>query len=382
MNTQRAPLSDERFVLVFYGIDPSPKSAEQFFLAASEWFTDLGFPPDKLGIGGKGHSGKVGDYRRVISKLQKTSFSEVKDFSMYASKPNAFIPGEDYFVSANFARADPDGGYAVIALPRSRMTKEVWLPVAHKIVQNLRPAYGLAFNRELALGPVWYALGVCYGGDPVPTGAAYDEALNISRWCDTGMAKKVYRHGLLRDVYPWNFLTQSQLDLKVEGLPLQEWIQKQDCRGLLSQLTDDMFLWELTEEQIPEVRKVLWAEDAIFDWRKFLLETIVKDYRLDWEKEWQEMLPFLGKHPKKYFPLIVDIMAQAARDTDDDKAWFMKLYEFHVKEPIRKNPDLLTAPPNGPLPPPPGCAPGEPAKHSLRYIFQGMKGSPIERKGK
>jgi len=260
-------VSEERFVLAFYGLNPSPKVGEDFFLTAGQWFSELGYPPDKMSVSGKGHSGKVGDYRRATSKLQKTGFSEVESFSMYASKPNAFI--EEFFASAFFAHADRHGGDAVVAVPSSLIARETWLPVARKIIENVRPAYGIGFKRELGLGPVWYALGVCYGGDPVPTGEAYEEERNISRWCDMGRVKQVYREGLLRDVYPWNFLTQTQLTKEVGGVLLEQWIRQDARRGTLSPLCDGVSLWEVGEAHLPAVRQALHQAGTIFDWRKY-----------------------------------------------------------------------------------------------------------------
>src|ERR1700733_11114831 len=143
MSSHGPAISDKRLVLAFYGVEMSPKASEGFFHTASQWFSELGYFPDKLGVGGEGHSGKVGDFRRLKSKLDKRGFSGVRDFSIYASKPNALIPGDEYFASANFAyprRGDGrDGGYAVVAVPASSMTKEAWLPIADKIVRNVQP---------------------------------------------------------------------------------------------------------------------------------------------------------------------------------------------------------------------------------------------------
>lgn len=269
MTTHGTSVSDERLVLGFYGVDASPKASEGFFRTSIQWFNELGYPPDKLGVGGEGHSGKVGDYRRSKAKLDKSGFSGVKDFSIYASKPNANVPGMEYFVSASFSHAGDDGGYAVVAVPSSLAAELDWLPVAQKVVQSVRPAYGIGFKRELRLGPVMFALGVCQGLGVGLTGEAYEEARNISRWCDMGMMKQVYRKGLLRDVYPWNFLTGPQLAKPVGGVPLERWIQQSAERGKVDPLCDGVSLWEVAEAHLPAVRRALHQAGVIFDWRKF-----------------------------------------------------------------------------------------------------------------
>jgi hypothetical protein len=268
MNTHEPSVSDERLVLAFYGVDACPEASEGFFHTAGQWFSELGYSPDKLGVVGEGHSGKVGDYRRVSGKLQKTGFANVQTFAIHSSKPNAHIPGMEYFASASFAYAGSDGGHAVFAVPSSLATKEVWLPVAQKIVESVRPAYGIGFKRELRLGPVMYALGVCQGLGVGLTGEAYEEARNISRWCDMGMVKQVYREGLLRDVCPWNFLTQPQLHRPVGGKSLEQWIGQDRSRGSLSPVVENVVLWEVEESRIPELRRSLHEAGVIFDWRK------------------------------------------------------------------------------------------------------------------
>jgi hypothetical protein len=269
MSTHGNSVSDERLVLAFYGVEASPKASEGFFLTAGQWFSELGYSPDKLGVVGKGHSSKVGDYRRSKAKLEKVGFLEVKAFDIHASKPNANVPGMEYFVSASFSHDGDDGGYAVVAVPSSLAAKSVWLPVAQKLVQSVRPVYGIGFKRELRLGPVMFALGVCQGLGVGLTGEAYEKARHISRWCDMGMVKQVYREGLLRDVYPWNFLTQPQLDKSVGGVPLEQWVRKDAQRGTLGPFCGGVSLWELDEPHLPAVRQSLHHAGVIFDWRKY-----------------------------------------------------------------------------------------------------------------
>jgi hypothetical protein len=269
MSVHRTPISDERLVLAFYGVDPSPKVSEDFFLTVGEWFAELGYSPDALGVVGAGHSGKVGDYRRTKAKLEKVGFSNVESLSVRVSDPSKTIPWMEYLASACFSHAGDDGGYAIVAAPSSLATKDLWLPVAHKLIRGVRPAYGIGFKRELHLGPVMYAMGVCQGLGVGLTGDAYEQARNISRWSDLGMVEEVYREGLLRDVYPWNFLTQPQLTKPVGGVPLEHWIRRDTTWGILSPLRGGVFLWEVDEAHVPAVQLALHQAGAIFDWRKY-----------------------------------------------------------------------------------------------------------------
>jgi hypothetical protein len=261
-------ISEECSAVVFYGITPDAGAAESFYRTVVEWFCGLGYPPDKLGISGTGHSGKLGAFARGHAKLQKTGFDGVINFEINSSTPNA-ITGHDYFLTATYDSsahglvADVVARSSIATLSRTSM-----LPIARTLVQILKPAYGIGFTREHRLGPELYAVGICYGGDDVPIGEAYEEARNVSRWCDVGMARQVHRDGLLRDVYLWNFLTQPQLARSVVGVPLEQWVKQDARRGTIDLLGYGVSLWKVDDAQISAVREPLSQAGLIFDWRK------------------------------------------------------------------------------------------------------------------
>jgi hypothetical protein len=264
-------LPADRFVLAFYGIQASTGATEGFFHCVVQWMTSLGHAPDKLGISGAECTGKLREYRRGLAALEKSGFSQVDSFSVHASLPSARISLTQYSTAASFSRSAAAAGfYAVVAVPSTFASKANWLSIVKQIVGHVRPAYGIGFERPLALGPIFYALGICCGGDPAPTGDAYDEARNISRWSNLGMVRQVYRQGLLRDIFPWNFLTKPQLDKEIGGMPLAKWIQKDGGRGRLDVLCDDVWLWEVDPSQQAAKRKELQRAGTIFDWRKYL----------------------------------------------------------------------------------------------------------------
>lgn len=269
MNAVSKKISQDCSAVVFYGISPEARAAEIFYRTAVEWFASLGHAPDKVSITGPGHSGKLGSFSRGNAKLHKTGFNGIVNFEVNSSTPNA-VTGHDYFLTATYDSADK-GMFADVVARSSlaNLSHTSMLPLARTLAQVLKPAYGIGFTREHRLGPELYAVGICYGGDDVPTGEAYEEARNISRWCDMGMVKQVYREGLLRDVYPWNFLTQPQLTKPVGGVPLERWIQQSMERGKIGPLCDGVVLWEVAEAHLPAVRLALYKAGVIFDWRKY-----------------------------------------------------------------------------------------------------------------
>lgn len=265
------PRLKECSALAFYGIDPGPEAAERFYKTVVGWFDDLGHPPDKLSVGGPGQSGKLGAFSRGNGKLLKEGFANVSYFDVVATLPEAQIFGRDYYLIAGENR-EPNRLVASVVARSSLagLTPESLLPLARVLAEVLRPAYGVGFRREHALGPELYVLGVNKGQNAAMSGEAYEEKLNVSRWGDLGMPRQVYRQGLLRDVFPWNFLTAPLLDRPLGPGSLAEWIRKDERRGVLGPVSDGVSLWQVPESSIPAVRRELREAGAVFDWKKFV----------------------------------------------------------------------------------------------------------------
>jgi hypothetical protein len=269
MNTDSKTISEECSVVAFYGIEPSEKAAESFYCTMVEWFNELGCPPDKAGVTGPGHSDTIVSFTRVNAKLQKSGFADVSDIELISTTPGAQIVAHDYYLTATYNGRD-ENWYAFIVARSSLVTLSPtsMLPVARTLIQGLKPSYGIGYEMEHRRGPEWDVVGFGYGGE-ILTGEAYEEARNRARWCDMGMVHQVYREGLLRDVYPWNFLTKPQLVKQVDGVPLEQWIEQDARRGTLSPLCAGVSLWEVADANIPEVRQTLRKAGAIFDWRTY-----------------------------------------------------------------------------------------------------------------
>ena len=72
------------------------------------------------------------------------------------------------------------------------------------------------------------------------------------------------------------------------------------------------------------------------------LEKIAKKYDLDLDGEWnKELLSHRGRHPYDYHRFVLDKMQKASKKAGKNKDKFLELFEKTVKEPIRKNPELL-----------------------------------------
>jgi hypothetical protein len=262
--------TEECSAIVLYGISADTTAAERLYDEFRDSFRNLGYSPDRLGIAGVGFAEKLGPFAGRDAQLRKLGFGDVESFEMICSTPNP-RSGHDYFLIGNFDRSDRRS-YADIVVRSSIATLSTTslLPVARRMIEILQPAYGISFTREHRFAPELYSVGVLGSRIGEQSSESYEERRNISRWLDMGMVDQVYREGLLRDVYRWNFLTRPQLDRPVGDVTLEHWIKQTPQRGTLNPFCDGISLWEVDDAQMAILRKALRDADTVFDWRKYV----------------------------------------------------------------------------------------------------------------
>jgi hypothetical protein len=258
-------VSDQCSALAFYGIRPSLKAAEAFYHTMVKWFTDLGHPPDKAGVTGPGFGTQLGSFGRFDSKLKRTGFRKVTGVTLIATTPGAKIWGSDYDLSASYMGEDDELVADIVARSSlATLSAKSLLPVAREVAGILKPVYGIGYTRARRLDPVCYAIGLNF--DPGDLTAEEEAEQDwIGTWGETLFADQVYRKGILRDVYRWNFLTRPHLRKKVGGVPLDQWIRRGPRRGKLGEFGRGMHLWEVPAMDIPKVRQTLLAAGLILE---------------------------------------------------------------------------------------------------------------------
>lgn len=270
METTSVTSDDTEYsVLAFYGIDLSTKTVENFYTDAIKYFEYFGCSVDKVVVCGDGFSGRYTTLRRTHLKLQKFGFSTVTSFYLYSIKEGK-DPINDYIVEVIY-RKERGRHFVSIAVQSevASLKTQLMVAVAKSAIQSLKPAYGIGFKRNRKDGPSFYVVGISRGGGS-RTEEEYEKELHDARWGDIGMVKQVYINGIIRDVYPWNFLTTSHLKARVNDSSLQHWIQQDPSRGSLSSIGNSVWLWEVLEPNIPIVRSTLWNTGIIFNWRNYL----------------------------------------------------------------------------------------------------------------
>jgi len=118
--------------------------------------------------------------------------------------------------------------------------------------------YGYAFNAPYSLnietyGPGLASSGVLAAGQE--DGYAWQRSLNSALAHGT----RPHRRGMLRFVYPLNFLGTQLVDSPVKDESLASWIKAHPSRGVLSKIGRNLWEWSIPDEEISEIRRQLGA---------------------------------------------------------------------------------------------------------------------------
>jgi hypothetical protein len=123
--------------------------------------------------------------------------------------------------------------------------------------------YGYLFYMQRTCGPQFYHMGMSVHGD----GRNDEQKSNIGGW-DSWLEH--FKQPLLRDVYPYNFLSRRYLDLPVHGTTLRGWIEADASRGTLEPLNRGITTWRPVSENIPAIREALFRAGIMFYWRFYV----------------------------------------------------------------------------------------------------------------
>jgi hypothetical protein len=254
--------SGECSVVALYGITTSPIVIKRVYEALLEWFDSLASHPSRLSVHGDDFNGKANSFKEGTSKLEKAGFARVDGFGLYSLVPAGEIPLWDWSVMAELSS---ELSCCVVGArsERATLSSESLASLIRQVTDAIKPEYGIGYRRAAHLGPALYAIGIPQGIQP--WGADAEECSRIGLWGTIGMSNKVFRSGLLRDLYPWNFLTHPQLSQRIGRLSLEQWIRNDGRRGMVSCLGHKALCWTLDEMQIRHVRPYLQEAGVLFD---------------------------------------------------------------------------------------------------------------------
>lgn len=114
-------------------------------------------------------------------------------------------------------------------------------------------SYGIGYQRDFRLGPDLYAYGMVSGLKHTADDIA--AADRIGAWFRERLNEKRHLAGMLRDIYPYNILSDAHLSQRMNGISLKDWIKRDHANGRLSPITRNNWLWEIDCRSIEDIRK-------------------------------------------------------------------------------------------------------------------------------
>ena len=225
-------------------------------------------------FGGKS-SPNYRSFRSVDKKLRSTNFAGVTDWCC-RSDPDELVGADDIhhggeLMTISYSNEPLERHFILTIreeLVRDRM--DLLLETAKKVCVLLGPAYGIGFRKKSDFMPEVFAMGIAGNGDP-------DPALDHLVYWNFLAQNDVF--WLLRDVYPWNFLTATLLDIKIDNGRLEDWISGNPNHGHLTSLTDQITLWTIADDKLPLVRDKLKRAAVIID-RERDFESKMREYHV------------------------------------------------------------------------------------------------------
>ena len=250
-NIKRGSLSN---AIAFHDFKKTSINWKEWFYYIEEWFRKGGLIPNRI----SGASGKTIKFENGKKKLEKKSFKSIEYDGVWVIATPPEVGTEMFdFIFAVDLHDEPNGKKTLVLCWDDQIIKfdQFYIEnLAKDLYEYLEPAYGYAYQRPFKLGPSFYPFGVSSGLDY--SEEEEKEADQISKWADEyGYEDGDYKTGLMRDIYPMNFLSEVHFKQKIEGQNLKSWIESSSENGELKQLADNLWSWWVPKDKIPAIRE-------------------------------------------------------------------------------------------------------------------------------
>lgn len=237
----------------FYNIKEKQHSIRDSFLYFEQMAEQFGYPWGSLGVG----SGlKFLQFKTGKRKLEKMNF-ETKDPVILLGGVTA--PGTNLNWKLNFTiNFGPYSRCLLFSYPAdSDIDHQAFgLQLIKDVSRFCDFEYGIGFDRKYVWGPDMYCTGTIYNAtrQPIPD----EERDQIGAWMRKyALSNGKYKIGDLRDIYPYNMLTEPHLIRQIGSQNLKDWILSNPQHGTLEKITDRHWLWSIDPDQIPMIQEAL-----------------------------------------------------------------------------------------------------------------------------
>lgn len=245
---QRGPLAN---ALVLHDFKRDEINWEEWFYYIESWFHKGGLIPNRI----SGVNGKTIKFENGKKRLERESFAGVGKDGVWiiSTPPKVGTEMFDYIFAVDMHGVCEGRRTLVLCWDDQmiRFDRDYIDNLAKDLYRFFEPAYGYGYQRLFKQGPSFYPFGVIAGleyGEP--------ERKLISKWGNEySYEDGDYKTGLLRDIYPINFLSQAHFVQVIDGQPLKAWIESSPNHGELKQLAENLWSWWIPEEKISAIRE-------------------------------------------------------------------------------------------------------------------------------
>lgn len=258
-------VQDPYVAVGFYGISVSREDLKGWYESTLAWCQENGLAPDIGAVGGDGFSGKSLRFVNADRKLRQKEFNDVRWLALVTMTEDGTDVVKDAVLSLGWTSDDP--AVTIEASGAIASLDDVSLLDLMKHWQvDMDAPYGIGLTMNQGRGPGFYISGMGYqrGDAPPPTPEEAEYEQRRGEWGTIGTHFKVYNEGVLRDVYPWNFLSDRHLSREFQGQPFGEWVRKDRSRGTLEQVAEGKWFWCIPRSDVLHVRAALWESNLIF----------------------------------------------------------------------------------------------------------------------
>jgi hypothetical protein len=207
-------------------------------------------------------NGRLLRHKNSERKLLRTGFNGTLGFVILSLMDGIDDRLEGTKAGIAYEQREP-GSYLVVDFQSTlvHLNSDQFLCIAREACGLTNAGYGIGYVRPFGHAPLEYGMPLSY--NPYSD----EEARRITQWMVAPHAE-VCLQGLMRDVYPRNFLSAPHLARQIGDVRFDGWVRRSAHNGTLALLTDTITLWEVPTESIPAVRQTLVDAGMVFDYER------------------------------------------------------------------------------------------------------------------
>ena len=256
--------------IAFHYIDSKDTDPKAWFYFMEKWFEEQGYPATRFS--GKGRSNI--NFKNGKRALEKDDFGQFETQAIWIGSvwPDNNVGLEYvncYFSTVLDCHRDFKRNVCHLCWDDSILpaTKDLLKELVKKIESFCKPKYGYFFQMPFGKGPLLYADGSLLGNHFTDK-----ERSEINNWNITGLADlddPDYKPHMIRDIYPFNFLSPQHLKGDIGDITLEQWILKDPSHGTLEEIAPNFWCWSVEEENIQKIREALRPQNVIIAFMDF-----------------------------------------------------------------------------------------------------------------